>query len=87
MVLGDHREAFRVEPPAGSIPSTSQNSQSGLVRSSGCEAMRAAISSSCASLPGAGQRRVAHVVLDVEVGVVDPQRPAAAGGRIASFWR
>jgi hypothetical protein len=27
------------------------------------------------------QRGVAHVVLEAEVGVVDPQRPAAAGGR------
>ena len=57
-------------------PSISQLSHSGFERSSGCESIRAASRNSCSSVPGAGQRRVADVVLDVEVRVVDPQRAA-----------
>ena len=59
-----------------SSPSTSQFSHSGFARSSCCEAIRAASRNSCSSLPGRRQRGMADVVLEVEVGIVDPQRPA-----------
>ena len=63
-------------PP--SSPSTSQSSQSGFERSSCWEKTRAARFRSCSSLPGAGQGGVADVVVEVEVGVVDPDGAALA---------
>ena len=75
------------DPLAGSIPSTSQNSHNGLVRSSGCDAMRAAISSSCGSLPGAGSAewRTWYSMLKL-VSSTHSGRPVPPGG-VASFWR
>ena len=61
-------------PP--SSPSTSHVSHSGLARSSRCESIRAASARSCSSAARRRQRGVAHVVLEVEARVVDPQRPA-----------
>ena len=77
--------------PPSARPSTSHSSHSGLERSSCWEKTRAERLQSCSSLPGRGQRGVADVVLEVEVRVVDPQRPAgrrragrrAAGGSAA----
>ena len=70
-----------------SSPWTSQISHSGFERSSCWEKRRPAMLRSCSSEPGRGQRRVADVVLEVEVGVVDPERPARLEGGKASFWR
>ena len=63
-----------------SSPSTSHISQSGLLRSSCWEKIRAPRLRSCSSEPGRRQRGLAHVVLEVEVRVVDPDRPALAEG-------
>ena len=59
-----------------SRPWTSHSSQSGFERSSRCEKIRPTSWRSCSSLPGLGQRGVAHVVVEVEARVVDPERPA-----------
>ncbi len=64
-----------------SSPWTSQISQSGLERSSACEKTRPAMLRSCSSEPGRRQRRVAHVVGEVEVRIVDPERPAGLDRR------
>ena len=65
-------------PP--SSPSMRYISHSGRVRSSGRAMIRATSSSSCSIEPGRGQRRLAHVVGDVEVVVVDPHRAGQAAG-------
>ena len=57
-----------------SRPSTTQISQSGLERSSCCAITRPTSLRSSLSPPGSGQRRVAQVVLNVEVRIVDPDR-------------
>ena len=67
--------------PPPSRPSTIHISHSGLERSSCWEKIRPASSRSCSSEPGSRQRGVAHVVLEVEARVVDPQRATRAGGR------
>ena len=59
-----------------SSPSTSQFSHSGLDRSSCWEAIRAGQQEQLLLGARRRQRGVADVVLEVEVGVVDPQRPA-----------
>ena len=63
-----------------SRPSTSHSSQSGLERSSCWEKIREARLRSCSSEPGRRQRGLADVVVEVEVGVVDPDRAALAEG-------
>ena len=70
---GSSRRARSHQP---SSPSTSHSSHSGFERSSRWEKTRPHILSSASSSPGARQRRVAHVVGEVEARVVDPQRPA-----------
>ena len=70
---GSWRSARSGRPRA---PARATVSHSGLARSSRCEWMRAASARSCSSEPGRRQRGVAHVVLEVEARVVDPQRPA-----------
>ena len=59
-----------------SRPSTRYSSHSGFERSSRWEKTRAASARSCCLGARRGQRGVAHVVLEVEARVVDPQRPA-----------
>ena len=67
--------------------STSQISHSGLARSSCCENSRPARSLQLGLGARARQRRVADVVADVEVRVVDPHRPALLSGTKARRWR
>lgn len=62
-------------------PSTTHVSHSGRARSSGCEAMRPVSAFSCAAPPGRGSA-VAHVVVDVEVRIVDPHRRQRFVGQI-----
>ena len=57
-----------------SRPSTTHSSQSGRVRSSGRPAMSPTISASSCIEPGVPDGRAVHVVLDVEVGILDPDR-------------
>ena len=66
-------------------PSISQSSQSGLERSSCCEKIRAARARSCCSEPGSGSGGVPHVVGEVEVRVVDPDRAAHVEGHEAKL--
>ena len=58
-----------------SSPSTTQISHSGFDRSSCCAMTRPTSLRSSLSPPGRRERRVAQVVLDVEVRVVHPDRP------------
>ena len=69
-----------------SSPWTSHISQSGFERSSRCEKIRPASWRSCSLRARLRQRGVAHVVVEVEARVVDPERPAhlEAAGRRAS---
>ena len=67
--LRDQREAPVLEPW------TTQTSQSGFERSRRWEKIRPTRARSWSSLPGFGSA-VAHVVVEVEVGVVDPERPS-----------
>ena len=68
-----------------SRPSISHISHSGFERSSCWEKMRAVRSCSCSMPAGRRQRAVADVVLEVEVGVVDPHRAAAVDGRVGEL--
>ena len=57
-----------------SRPSTYHSSHSGRERSSGRPAISAVSAASSRGPPGDGQRGAAHVVVEVEVGILDPQR-------------
>ena len=72
--LGDDREAAALDL------STSHISHSGFERSRRWEKTRAARIRSCSSRAGRGQGGVADVVVEVELRVVDPLRPALAVG-------
>ena len=61
-------------------PSTSHSSQSGLLRSSCWEKIRAAEVAQLLVGARRRQRGLAHVVVEVEVRVVDPDRPALVEG-------
>ena len=68
-------------------PWTSQNSQSGLVRSSCCEKTRAARFRSCSSEPGDGSAEWRTWYSRLKVGSsIQSGRPVSIGG-FASFWR
>ena len=58
-----------------SSPCTSHSSHSGFERSRRWEKIRPTSWRSCSTAAGRGQRGVAHVVVDVELRVVDPERP------------
>ena len=68
----------RIAHRPSSSPSTTQISHNGLERSSCCAMTRPTSLRRSLSPPGDGQRRVAQVVLDVEVRVVDPDRTSRA---------
>ena len=64
-----------------SRPSTSHSSQSGFDRSSACEKRRPADVAELLLVAGRRQGRVADVVGEVEVGIVDPEGPPGLDGR------
>ena len=61
-------------PATSSRPSMTYISHSGLLRSSGRECSRATWMQNCRQSPGPGQGDVPHVVLEVEVRILDPIR-------------
>ena len=69
--LGDQREAVVLEALRRATSPTAASSGRAAGRRSARRARAAA-----RSVPGAGSARVAHVVLEVEARVVDPERPA-----------
>ncbi len=75
--LGDERRSGRP-----SRPSTTWNSHRGRDRSSGRAARSATSAASSAVPPGDGQAGPAHVVVEVEVGVVDQRRVLEPEGHL-----
>ena len=68
-----------------SRPSTSHSSQSGFERSSCCEKIAGGQVAQLLLAAGRRQGGLAHVVVEVEVGVVDPDRAALAEGHEAEL--
>ena len=67
------------------MPSTSHSSQSGFRRSSCWEKIRAARLTAAHQEPGDGQGGLADVVIEVQVRVVDQDRPALAERHVAQL--
>ena len=72
-----------IEP--SSSPSMTHISQSGLLRSRACPARSPHTAASCSRVAGRRHRHAAHVVLDVEVVVVDPHRVVEVEDRVVQL--